>query len=221
MSRPLQRTEATRRRDGAGVRWAGAADPWAQVRRAALAVAAVDLVGVASLSVFYVVGSPFGMVNDISNGALGILGAVLAWQVHRVATPSAGHGLALAAAVVGGAVMALGSVLVVWDLTGWYLAGLVTGVGAALLGAWLVVVSRGALRERASGGVSRLGTAAGVVMLLGLAGLPGVLAGVDDWEAASWYVNAGLLGWLGTYVLYPTWCLRVARHLRRQEHSAA
>lgn len=221
MSRPLHRTEAARHRDAAGVREAGAAGRWVRVRRAALTVAAVDLLAVASLSVFYVVGSPFGMVNDVSNGALGILSAILAWQVHRVATPSAGHGLALAAAVVGGAVMALGSVLVVSDLTGWYLAGLVTGIGAALIGAWVVVVSRGVLRESVSAGMSRLGTAAGVVMLLGLAGLPGVLAGVGDWEAAAWYVNAGLLGWLGTYVLYPIWCLRVAGHLRRQEHGAA
>ena len=47
-------------------------------------------------------------------------------------------------------------------------------------------------------------------MALGLLGVPGWVSGVDDWAAAPWFVGVAMLGWLGTYVLYPTWCLRAS-----------
>jgi hypothetical protein len=53
-------------------------------------------------------------------------------------------------------------------------------------------------------------------MLLGLAGLPGVARGVDDWGSAPWSTNAALLGWLGTYLVYPVWCLRLAAKTSRR-----
>ena len=41
----------------------------------------------------------------------------------------------------------------------------------------------------------------------------GLTAGFDpnDPQLAPWYVNAGLLNWMGTYLLYPAWCLWLSR----------
>jgi hypothetical protein len=58
------------------------------------------------------------------------------------------------------------------------------------------------------------GLAAGVVMLVGLLAVPGVLARVDDQNASPWYVAVAQLSWLGTYLLYPIWCFRLARTQR-------
>jgi hypothetical protein len=49
-------------------------------------------------------------------------------------------------------------------------------------------------------------------MLLGLLAIPAALDGVDDWESAGWYVTLAQVSWLGTYVLYSIWCIRVAAY---------
>jgi hypothetical protein len=70
-----------------------------------------------------------------------------------------------------------GSILVVSETTGWHLAGLVSAVGAASLGAWLIAANRRvghrSSDSQVSGhgavlapGPSRLGRAAGIVMLV-------------------------------------------------------
>ena len=56
-----------------------------------------------------------------------------------------------------------------------------------------------------------LGVTSAIFMIIGLLALPGVLAGIDDPELAAWYVNAGLLNWMGTYLLYPAWYLWLSR----------
>ena len=56
-----------------------------------------------------------------------------------------------------------------------------------------------------------MGRWAGAVMVLGLLGVPSWVAGVDDPADAPWHAWVATLGWLGTYVLYPAWCLRVRR----------
>jgi hypothetical protein len=48
-------------------------------------------------------------------------------------------------------------------------------------------------------------------MIIGFLALPGVLARIDDPQLAPLYVNAGLLNWLGTYLLYPIWCVWLSR----------
>jgi hypothetical protein len=179
------------------------------VRRAAMAVATVDLLGVVCLIVFFVVGDPFGIINDVANAVVGVLTAVLAW-LARAIRPSGWHRLALAAAVVGAIVMVIGSVLVIFDVTGYFLAGLVSAVGAAFIGCWVLIANLsppnvGELPR----GVRMTGLAAGVVMLVGLLAVPGVLARVDDQNASPWYVVGAQLSWLGTYLLYPIWCFRL------------
>ena len=55
------------------------------------------------------------------------------------------------------------------------------------------------------------GVTSAIFMIIGLLALPGALAGIDDPELAAWYVNAGLLTWMGTYLLYPAWYLWLSR----------
>jgi hypothetical protein len=184
------------------------------VRRVAMAVATVDLLGVVCLIVFFVVGDPFGIINDIANAVVGVLSAVLAWLSPAIRPPR-WHRLALAAAVIGAIVMTIGSVLVIFEITGFYLAGLVSAVGAAFIGGWVLIANRfppyaGDLPR----GVRLTGLVAGVVMLVGLLAIPGVLAGVDDLNASPWYVYVAQVNWLGTYLLYPIWCFRLARTQR-------
>ena len=60
-------------------------------------------------------------------------------------------------------------------------------------------------------GMIMLGVTSAIFMIIGLLSLPGVLVGIDDPQLAPWYVNAGLLSWMGTYLLYPAWCLWLSR----------
>jgi hypothetical protein len=184
------------------------------VRRAAMAVAMVDLLAVVCLILFFVVGGPFGFINDVANAVVGVLSAVLAWLSPAIRPPG-WHWLALAAAVVGAIVMAIGSVLVIFDVTGYYLAGLVSAVGAAFIGCWVLIANRfPPYAGELPSGVRVTGLAAGLVMLVGLLAVPGVLARVDDQNASRWYVVVAQLSWLGTYLLYPIWCFRLGRTRR-------
>jgi hypothetical protein len=132
---------------------------------------------------------------------LALLCAALALLLHRYGGVTV---TTLACLGAGSAVM--GSYLVISDTTGYFLAGLVSAFGFALVGVWLVQVCRSDdLPAR------RSGLAAGAVMALGLVNLPGVLQGLDDQDSApTWLLAAGFC-WAGTYVLLPLWALRFAR----------
>jgi hypothetical protein len=185
------------------------------VRQLALDVAVVALFAVASLVAFFIIGGPFGFLNDLANAAIGVLSAMLAWRSLPAAAPISER-LAATAAFVGAVIMIIGSVLIISDITGWYLAGLVSSLGAAFIGAWLVVSNRGTPTPRSlPTGIRRLGTVAGIVMLLGVCGVPGLLTGIDDPAAAPWLVFPAQANWLGTYLLYPVWCLRLATKLHQ------
>jgi hypothetical protein len=182
------------------------------ISRLALLTAVVDLFGVVSLITFFAVGGgPLGFINDVANALVGLLSMGLAWLwvpdfKTRWST------LAIAAATLGALVMVAGSTLIIFDITGWYLAGLVSSVGSAFIGIWLLVSNR--LHRQAAElprGLIMLGVTSAIFMIIGLLALPGVLAGIDDPQLAPWYVNAGLLNWMGTYGLYPAWCLWLSR----------
>ena len=185
------------------------------VGRLALATAVVDLIGVVSLIIFFAVGGgPFGFLNDVTNGMVGVLSMVLAWL--WVSDRSARWSrVGIAAATAGAVVMVIGSILIIFDITGWYLAGLVSGLGSALIGIWLLIANR--LHRNIAGlrrGLIMLGMTAAIFMIIGLLVVPGVVTGIDDPQLAPWYVNAGLLNWMGTYLLYPAWCLWLSRRYR-------
>ena len=101
---------------------------------------------------------------------------------------------------------------IILDITGWYLAGLVSSVGSALIGIWLLIANR--LHRRAPElprGLIMLGMTTGIFMIIGWLALAGVIARIDDPQLAPWYVSTGLLNWMGTYLLYPIWCLWLSR----------
>ena len=161
-----------------------------------------------ALLLFFTVGGVFGTVNDVLNAAVGVASATLVGLTVRGGRHPLDVGGA-AAGVVGGVVFSYGAWLVLSETTEFLLAGLVSGVGAGLLGVWLLVVNRPTRHHRPDA-TSRLGRVAGAVMALGLLGVPGWVSGVDDWAATPWLLGVAMLGWLGTYVLYPTWCLRAS-----------
>lgn len=109
--------------------------------RLAIAVAVVAAGSAACLAAYFVVRGPFGMLNDVGNASTGVLSATLAWRLRRHIAGRARE-IAVGAALVGGAVTVVGSALVVSGTTGFFLAGLVSSVGFAGIGAWLVVINR-------------------------------------------------------------------------------
>lgn len=181
------------------------------VSRLALATAIVTLLAVLSLIIFYALGGPFGLINDVANGLIGLLSLALAWRWVRNRRSGLST-LGIAAAALGAIVMILGSLLVIFDITGWYLAGLVSSVGSSLIGIWLLIANR--LRRRTPElprGLITLGITTAIFMIIGWLGIAGVIVRIDDPQLAPWYVNAGLLNWMGTYLLYPIWCLWLSR----------
>jgi hypothetical protein len=173
--------------------------------RLALAVGAVAAGSAVCLGTYFAIGGPFGTINDVGNAAIGILSAWLAVRLRpRIDSPT--RDAAVAAAVVGGAITVLGSALVVSGTTGFLLAGLVSSVGFAGIGAWLVVTNRradAAWPQR----LRTVGVAAGLLMAIGIVALPGIPLRLDDMESAPAWVWIGMAGWLGTFVGYPLWAL--------------
>lgn len=177
----------------------------------AIGIGIVAIATVVILILFFAVGGPFGTINDAGNAGIGILSALLAYRLSKIA----GMGVAAAAAIVGAIVTVIGSWLVMTETTGFFLAGLVSSVGFALIGAWLVVLSWSAPVDQLFPGPQGFGRLAGVAMLFGLVGVPGIVMGIDDMDAVPPWLWAYALGWLGTYVLYPVWSLWVGRALLR------
>jgi hypothetical protein len=171
------------------------------------------------LATYYAVQGPFGTINDIGNAATGVLSACLAWRLRRQIPGRAGD-MAVGGALVGAAIAVVGSALVVSGTTGFFLAGLVSSVGFAGIGAWLVVLNRSdAMAAAWPRRLRSLGVAAGALMALGVVAAPGILVGLDDMAAAPGWVWIGLLGWLGIFVAYPAWAVwlaNVERHLDSQ-----
>jgi hypothetical protein len=154
----------------------------------------------ACLIIFYAVGEPFGTLNDIGNAALGVLSLALAWLLQ---SPR----LLVGVAAVGTVLTVVGTVLVMTGATGFYLAGLWSGAGFGLIGVWLVGVWLVGISRR----MRPTGMIAGVVMLLGLVGIPGIFLGIDDMDSAPVWTFVAGVSWAGTYLLFPAWSLRLAR----------
>lgn len=179
----------------------------------------VAFASVACLTIFSVASAGlFGTLNDVGNGLVGVLTGVLAWRLARHG-PGGSQGTGAAAAVsgvAGGAVMVVGSAMVLSRASGWFLAGLVSSVGAALIGLWLVALARSL---RAQGRWPRrhatLGVVAGAAMMTGIVAAPGIAMRLDDMETAPGWIWIAFVSWLGLYVLYPAWAIWLGRISRR------
>lgn len=180
----------------------------------ALATGGVALLGIVAITLFFTVGGVFGPLNDVCNAAEALLSAALAWAlypVHRARAPRASR-FALVAAWVGALVATLGSVWVLSGVTGWYLAGLYTSVGYALIGVWLFGLNYAALHSGLwPRRLAQLGLLVAIGMLVGFLAAPGIVGRIDDPAAAPWFVNLGLLSGVGWLLLYPWWCLWLGR----------
>ena len=108
--------------------------------RLALAIGVAAAGSAVCLATYFAVQGPFGTINDIGNAATGVLSAGLAWRLRdQLARPG---NLTVGAAIVGAALTVVGSTLVVSQTTGFFLAGLVSSLGFAGIGTWLVVLNR-------------------------------------------------------------------------------
>jgi len=183
----------------------------------AVAAGVAGLLALAFIILFFIVGQPFGTLNDICIGLAAILSGVLAWLLYpqyHSQSPLLSQ-VALVVAVVGALVVAVGSVLVIFGITGWFLAGLYMAAGNACIGLWLLGLNYSAQHgDPWSHGLVIVGIVIGVIMALGLVVVPGLFRSIDAWDSAPWYVKyvgqGGALGWL---VLYPIWCVWLGRVL--------
>jgi hypothetical protein len=182
----------------------------------AIAVAGVSLLGAVFLGLLFVVGQPFGTLNDVLIAFAAVLSGLLAWMIYsgfRSPSPQIWP-LALLAALAGAVIVTIGSVLVISGTTGWYLAGLFMMAGNALIGLWLLGISSFARGTGAwPNGLVILGVVAGAIMAVGLLTVPGIVRGIDAWEAAPWVVNLGQVSALGWILVYPAWCFWLGRFL--------
>src|SRR5262249_28681317 len=142
--------------------------------------------------------------------------AVLAWKMYPWLRSQASwlSGFTLIAAWVGALIAVIGSVLIIRDITGWYLAALYTMVGYALVGVWLFGLNYATMWSFPwPRHLAHLGLLTAACMAVGFLAGPGIPGGLDDPEVAPRFVNVGLLGGLGWMFLYPFWCLWLGRLL--------
>jgi hypothetical protein len=186
--------------------------------RLATTLGCVGLASGTSLIVFFAVGGPFGTLNDVGNGALGVLSGLLAVALSQpgAAPPPGGGSMTSSLALLGAGVTVVGSLLILTDTTGFFLAGLVSSSGFALIGVWVIALNRWLSSDAAAGWPARrvpLGVAAGAVMCLGFVSVVGVSMGLDDMDTAPVWIHVGGLSWIGTYLLLPIWSIWFGRAL--------
>ena len=175
------------------------------------------IVAVITLTLMYTVNGPFfGKVNDVFNSIIGISSVVLAGMLyaeHHAKSPLMSQ-IGLFLAVVGAIFTIIGSALIIYGYTDFVLAGWYTGVGIALIGLWLAAFCYSMLSsDTLPHNLVIFGMVVGAFMAMGLLGIPGILTRVDSMESLPWYLGVGYLGFLGTYVLYPIWCILFGRTL--------
>ena len=179
--------------------------------RLALAAGGVAIGSAACLAGFFATGEPpaLGMINDLGNATAAILTGWLAWRLRgENASPTAKAAVGLALA--GAAILALGSGLVLSGTTGFFLGGLVSSLGSAGIGAWLIAANRtqrDGVAARWPRSLRRLGLAAGALMAAGVVAVPGIALRLDDMATAPAWVWIAFLSWLGTYVAFPAWAI--------------
>ena len=183
----------------------------------AIATGVAVIVAVITLILMYTVNGPFfGTINDVFNTIIGILSVVLAWMLYaefHAKLPVMSQ-IALLLAVVGAVFTIIGSILIIFGFTGFVLAGWYTGFGNALIGFWLAAFCFSMLSGDASShNLIIFGIVAGAFMAIGLIGIPGMFAGIDSMESMPRYLYIAFFGYLGTYILYPIWCIWFGRTL--------
>jgi hypothetical protein len=182
----------------------------------AIAIGGVTLIGVVSLILFFTIGAFFGTLSDLCIALEAVLSALLAWMLypaHRAYSPRLSRFL-LTAVLVGSLVAFIGSAFVIFDITGWFLAGLMNFFGYALVGLWLLGLNYYFVQRRDIRWPPRfvqLGLVSGAIMAIGLLTGPGIVGRVDDPELAPWFVSGAQVASLGWLLLYPIWSIWLGR----------
>jgi hypothetical protein len=165
-----------------------------------MVLVAVGVCAVASavaLAIFFMAGGPFGTINDVLNAVLAVLSGYLAWRLS-------GHALLAYVALLGEVIAVIGSVLVISRITGFFFAGMVSSLGFALIGFWLLAYC---WSSSTPSSLRWLGVVAGALMVTGLLAIPGIVLRLDDMNQAPAWIWAGFVSWLGIYVAYPAWAI--------------
>jgi hypothetical protein len=182
----------------------------------AIATGVAVILAVIFLVLMYTVNGRFGTVNDVLNTLVGILGMVLAWMLYaelHARSPLTSQ-ITLILAVIGAVFTVIGSFLIIFEFTGFVLAGWYTGIGNALIGLWLSAFCYSMMSsDTLPHNLIIFGIVVGSFMTFGLLGIPGIFARVDTMQSLPWYLGASYLGFLGTYVLYPIWTIWFGRIL--------
>jgi len=182
----------------------------------ALATGVTGILALVFIILLFTVGQPFGALNDICIGLAAILSGLLAWMYYPQYPAQAPlfSQVMLVVALAGALVAVVGSVLVIFGVTGWFLAGLYMAAGYALIGLWVLGLSYSALQSNSmSHGLVIFGMVIGSIMAIGLVAIPGIFHRIDAWDAALWYINLGQAGGVGYLILYPIWCIWLGRIL--------
>jgi len=164
-----------------------------------MALALVAIIGLVFITLFYSLiesgGGLFGTLNDVCVALGGILSGGLVWKLyptHRSHAPRESR-ITLGIGLVGACLVPIGSGLVIFNVTGWFLAGLVTTFGYAMIGLWLLELNNSALHWIAfPRGLAQYGIVTGWIMAIGLLAAPGILARTDSIETAQWFVLIAL-----------------------------
>lgn len=184
----------------------------------AIATGGTVILAVILLILMYTVSMAFGKINDAFNGLIGITSLILAWMLHpeyRVRSPWMSQ-ITLLLAGFGAIFTILGSILIIFDFTGFVLAGWYTALGNALIGVWLAAFCTS--MQRSDGLPQKwmvFGSVVGIIMALGLLAVAGILTHVDSMASLPWYLMAAYFGFVGTYLLYPIWTIRLGQIIIR------
>jgi len=153
----------------------------------------------------------FGPLNDLGIAAAAIAQATLAWRLQSFLGAA---GLRGAVAILGAAIAAVGSALVLSGAANWFVAGLVSMLGYAVLGGWIVSANHRALRTGAwPAELAVFGIVTGAITFLGFAALLALARGVGSPNSAPWYALVAYLNGVGWFILLPIWNFRLGRYL--------
>ena len=187
--------------------------PSRAISRLTFAIGIVAVIGLVAIILFFTVGGFWGPLNDLSIAIEALISATLAWMLHPIfrAQSSRLSQVMLIAAIVGSLIASIGSAFVIFSVTGYFLAGLIMGLGYAFLGIWFFAFNyRARLHDTLPRGLTLFGQIAGASMAIGFANISGILGRVDSPADASWIENFGQLGWLG-WIFLPIWSVWLGR----------
>lgn len=183
----------------------------------AIATGIVGLLGFVFIILFFIMGQPFGTLNDICIGLTALMSLALAWMLvpgSHTQFPLLTK-IALITATLGALLVVVGSALAITAKAGWFLSGLYMAAGNAMIGLWLLVLGYSALQSNSlPKSLAIFGLITAMILALGLVTIPGIFRGIDSREYEFTLLNS--LWWtssLGYLALFPTWSIFLGRML--------